>query len=442
MNKCLCYATLLALAGCDSAQLASGAAGALEELSPLPASPRADATNAYADHPTAARLGQMLFFDKDLSGAITQGSTLGAPGTTDAVNCAVCHTPEAWFYDINKSRTPMGLGGREEVNNLSIVNVGFNKWTMWEGGADSYWSQAMEDLEGALDGSRLELAHILYDNYREEYNEVFPEPLPEALAADHPEADRFPASGRPMNFWEDAGEDPGPYESMTAEDQEIVTRILVNYGKAVQAYERVLMSRNAPFDKYMAGDDQAISDSAQRGAGLFVGKAGCVECHAGPNFSDDDFHNITVPAMGSVEWGVPDEDSLGYYDGVDGFLNGPFATFNTNTKWSDSTSTGRIADVRIEDKWKYTMRTQSLRHVAETPPYMHSGQFETLRQVVEFYNDGGAEEGTYAGVKDEKIVELNLTDPEIDDIVEFLKTLTGERVSDELIRDTSRSPAK
>ncbi len=409
----------------------------ISTLSPLAEVLPVDSTNSYADNPTAAALGQMLFFDKDLSGAIGPDSTLGVEGMRHATNCATCHVPRNWYVDLAKERTPMGLDGREEVNILSLVNTGYNKWTMWEGGTDSYWAQAMEDLEGALDGNRGELAHVLFDKYKAEYNAVFPAPLPEALAANAVDGDRFPPMARPANFWEDAGEAPGPYESMAPADQAILTRILVNYGKAMQAYERVLVSRNASFDRFVAGDQSAISASAKRGLKIFVGDGRCSTCHKGPNFSDDKFHNITVPAMGDEALNVPFEDQIGYYDGVDNFLNGAFATYNIKSEWSDDPSNTRIDGIVVEDKWKYTFRTQTLRGVADTAPYMHSGQFATLREVVEFYSDGGQESG-YAGVKDRELKVLDLSEQEIDDLVAFLETLSGEPVTPALLVDTSR----
>jgi cytochrome c peroxidase len=409
----------------------------IQTLSPLPATPRPDPTNAYADDPAAAILGQMLFFDKELSGPISPESTLGIPGEIHKANCGVCHTAENWFSDITHGRTPMGLNGYEEVNNLSLVNVGFNKWDEWEVAASNYWSQAMEDMEGALNGTRLELAHVLFNKYRAEYDAIFPEKLPDALSPTAPDADRFPATGKPMNAWEDAGELPGEWETMTVADQNMITRVLVNYGKLIQAFERVLVSRNAPFDRYVAGADTAISEAAKNGLKIFVGKGNCISCHRGPMFSDDKFHNTTVPAVGDPSHGIPLEDQTGFYDGMQEFLTGALSAYNDDSAWSDDPTAGKMAGLKVENRWQYAFRTQSLRQVAETYPYMHSGQFATLRDVVVFYSKGGTESG-YAGVKDREMIASNLSETEIDDVVAFLKTLTGDRVDAALITDTSR----
>src|SRR5690606_33170207 len=89
-----------------------------------------------------------------------------------------------------------------------------------------------------------------------------------------------------------------------------------NYGKALEAYTRKLVSRDAPFDRYVAGDTNAISESAKRGLKLFVGKAACVECHSGPNFHDDEFHNVGVPAPDRAR--LPDGgfNDMGQIDGL------------------------------------------------------------------------------------------------------------------------------
>jgi cytochrome c peroxidase len=106
--------------------------------------------------------------------------------------------------------------------------------------------------------------------------------------------------------------------------------------------------------------------------------------------------------------------------------------FNSDSRWSDDRNTGRLDDVTKDEALRGAWRTKGLRQVAETAPYMHTGQFPDLRSVVEFYNDGGHDEGT-VGTKSELIVPLNLADAEIDDLVAFLRALTGEEVAPELL---------
>jgi cytochrome c peroxidase len=156
--------------------------------------------------------------------------------------------------------------------------------------------------------------------------------------------------------------------------------------QAIAAFERTLISTNSPFDRYMAGNKAALPEAAQRGLALFQGKAKCVLCHNGPNFTDNKFHNIGVPQTG------PLKEDLGRYN-----------------------VTKRDAD-------RGAFKTPSLRSVALTAPYMHTGGFKTLEEVVQFYDKGGeAVQG-----KDVLMTALNLTDQEEKDLVEFLKSLTGE----------------
>ena len=104
---------------------------------------------------------------------------------------------------------------------------------------------------------------------------------------------------------------------MTPGDRDIVNRILVNSAKAMGAYMRLLVSRNAPFDRWVAGDPGALNDSAKRGLKLFLGKAACVPCHSRPAFTDNRFHNLGVPQTGP---NVPLADSgrAGAFNGLRG----------------------------------------------------------------------------------------------------------------------------
>ena len=124
-----------------------------------------------------------------------------------------------------------------------------------------------------LNGSRLRLAHVIFDHYKKEYNKAFPEwPLPPALS----NLNRFPSDGSPFA-------DVDKWNSMTSGDQEIINRIFVNYGKAIEAYLRKLISRNAPFDRFIEGCDDADQRFGQEGAKVFIGKGECVHCHNTPH---------------------------------------------------------------------------------------------------------------------------------------------------------------
>ncbi|HEY0136823.1 MAG TPA: cytochrome c peroxidase [Nannocystis sp.] len=402
----------------------------IQTLAPLPDPPK-DPTNKYADDPAAAALGHKLFHEKGYSGAIVTedlaNGGLGKAGETGKISCASCHSGP-WLIDERSKPGDNSLGSTWLPRNANaVVNaVYYLPWIENDGISDSLWSDALVDPEGiAMNGSRLAVAHVLWDNYRDEYNAIFDPDLDPALDPAAPDAARFPPEGKPgVEAW----------EAMAPADQEHVTRIFANFGKALDAYMRLLISRDAPFDRYVAGDMTAIDASAKRGLKLFIGKAACVECHDGPHFddSDDKFRVNGLRPEGSQV--VPEETGRQFV--IDYILANPF---NGAGELSDDVAEGkrRLAEIsgldaaaiaELNGKW----RVKGLRQVAVTAPYMHTGQFKTLREVVEFYNDGGHPDG-FVGIKDPLMVPLNLSESEIDDLVAFLGTLTGEQVPAALI---------
>jgi len=154
--------------------------------------------------------------------------------------------------------------------------------------------------------------------------------------------------------------------------------------KALASFERTVVSSEAPFDRWQQGDNNAVSESAKRGFALFKGKANCTACHQGFNFTDDGFHNLGLKG---------NQDA------------------------------GRFAKVPV-NVLKGAFKTPTLRDVALTAPYMHNGMYATLEEVVEHYNRGGDVKENL----DPNMKPLNLTAQEISDVVEFLRTLTGDPV--------------
>jgi cytochrome c peroxidase len=151
--------------------------------------------------------------------------------------------------------------------------------------------------------------------------------------------------------------------------------------QAIAAYERTIISGTAPFDRWAAGDDQAISQSAQRGFALFNGKAGCASCHSGWAFTDGSFHDI----------GTAKDDDL-----------------------------GRGALFPTSQKLRYAFKTPTLRDVAHRAPYMHNGSIPDLRSVLALYNQGGIDRPS----RSELIHPLGLSERDQTDIVSFLNALT------------------
>jgi cytochrome c peroxidase len=217
---------------------------------------------------------------------------------------------------------------------------------------------------------------------------------------------------------------------MASADRTLINRIMSNCGKSIEAYERKLISRNAPFDQYVAGDNDAISPAAKRGLKLFIGKAACDACHQGPTFTDQLFHNT-----GIMQTRDPAMLDQGRFTDLPRALNN---TFNGAGAFSDDPAAGaaKLAGLAPIDEMRGQFRTKSLRHLTETAPFFHDGSAATLEDVVRFYNEGGGTMG-FPGTKDELLVPLNLTGSEIADLVAFLETLTGEPVPVELTENTA-----
>jgi cytochrome c peroxidase len=416
----------------------------IKRLSPLPEVP-ADHTNKYRDSDAAALLGQKLFFEPRLAGPIQAGTPaegqLGRVGESGKIACRHCHMPEStWLFDTRSNNggpipNATALGSQWMTRNASsIVNTVFYvqpqsgaHWRENDGYSDSVWFDAQSEPEGppVQNGSRLQLAHLIVEHYRGDYQAAFPEwPLDPALS----DYGRFPATGSPYT-------DAANWNRLSAADKTIVNRVLANYGKAIEAYLRKLVSRNAPFDRYVAGEDSAISAEAKRGLRLFVGKAGCVTCHNTPMFSDADFHVIGLridttasPHAEPKEPGRAGNQALICDPAVAG------GDFSVNGPFSDDPKTARNGDFCRQTIAPGLWRTKSLRQIAGTAPYFRSGQAATLADVIDFYDRGGDAAGTFLGGPKE-VRPLNLSGDEKRDLEAFLKTLTGEPIPAPLLRD-------
>jgi cytochrome c peroxidase len=402
---------------------------AIAQLSPLPAPP-ADPTNAYADNAGAAALGQMLFFDKSYAGALAVGDDgtnggLGMVGETGKVACASCHGVGGAALDDQRSRpNNVSLGTDYGTRNaLGIVNSSFYTWTNWGGRFDSQWSLPLAVAENAkiMKSTRLQVAHLLYAKYRTAYNAVFATPLDPSLDPTAADASRFPAIGKPGD---------AAFDTMAAGDQAIVNRIFANYGKALAAYFRTLTSGNSRFDRFVAGDHTALDASEIRGLKLFIHE-GCVTCHSGPAFTDNKFHVLAVPQVGTH---VPAAD-LGRFTDVVPLLASPF---NTNGAYSDNTSTGKLAGLAQDASQSGAFRTKGLRDLTASGPYMHSGQLATLADVIAFYDQGGGDAGALSVTKDPTLQPLALSAQDKVDLAAFLLSLQGESIDPMRLADTSK----
>jgi cytochrome c peroxidase len=193
-------------------------------------------------------------------------------------------------------------------------------------------------------------------------------------------------------------------------------------GTAIAAFERTQYSGNAPFDRFLAGNAAAIDDSAKRGWALFNGKARCTGCHTfnatSPIFSDQKFHNIGVAAR---KQSFPElaHKALGVVQ------TGDTKQIDELAIKSDFSELGRFLVTKNQSDIG-AFKTETLRNIGITGPYMHDGSMATLWDVVDHYNKGGILNPYLDG----GMQRLGLTEPEIDDLVAFLFTLTDDRFAD------------
>ena len=271
--------------------------------------------------PTAEKisLGKQLFFDGRLS-------------ADNKVSCASCHDPAKGFS--NGEQFATGVEGQKGGRNSpTIINSAYGKLQFWDGRAKNLEDQAMGPVQNPIEMKMTVEAVVAKLNAIEDYKKQFQQVFGSDVTSD-------------------------------------------GMAKAIAAYERTVLSGDAPFDKFKAGDKAALSEAAARGMKLFLGKANCSACHAGASFTDNSFHNIGV---------------LGTDEGR--------ATINKS-----------VGD-------KAAFKTPTLREIVRSAPYMHDGSMKTLEEVVAHYNKGGSPHPQL----DEELFPLKLTEAEAADLVTFLK---------------------
>lgn len=333
-----------------------------------------DPTNRVAGSLEAARLGRALFFDARLS-------------SNGRVSCASCHDPAHGFADSRALSQGVGTTTR---NAPSLLTAAGQRWLFWDGRADSLWCQALQPIEhpDEMGGSRRAVVDLVASDtaLREQWTRAF-------------------------------GAPPDPREC---------DRTFADVGKALAAYESRLVTADSPFDRFAGalarGDQAEIARyplDARRGLALFEGRANCRACHAGPWFSDGEFHDIGVPP---AKGGIPRD--AGRLRGLEKLRADPFrgsGAFSDDPRGARASEIDRVASG--PELWG-AFRTPSLRNVAVTAPYMHEGQLATLEDVLRYYSTlAGAVARGHHG---ETVLQpLHLSDAEISDLAAFLRTLTS-----------------
>ncbi|MBK7857970.1 MAG: hypothetical protein IPJ65_04950 [Archangiaceae bacterium] len=339
----------------------------------LPASLPPSPTNARADDLQAAQLGFAIFFDARFSNGQT-------------VRCANCHEPERVFAD----GKPTAIGGLASVdrNSPSIYTSAWQHWQTWDGKADSLWSQPLLAFENPkeMGYTRLEIAHRIFGGFKADYEGLFG-----ALPA-LDDLTRFPERGKPGD---------AAFDAMAADDQLQVNRVAANVGKALEAYMRKNAHGRGRFDAFVKGDASALTAPERDGLVTFF-KAGCAECHAGPQLTDDRFHALGVPAAEGKPVERARAEALEHLAASPFRADGPF---------SDDVTGMAVPAATAADEGAY--HTPTLRNVSRTAPYGHNGTFATLDAAVDFHFQHGVSKVTLAA-------------PEREALLDFLKALEVE----------------
>lgn len=327
------------------------------------------------------QLGRKLFFDRRLS-------------LNDTFSCAMCHVPEQGFSS-NELAMAVGIEGRTvRRNSPTIYNVAYAQLLFHDGREGSLEQQVWEPLLASNEMGNPSIGYVLNKiRHIAEYQGLFEEAF----------------AGRPVS--------------------------METLGMALASYQRTLVSGASAFDSWYYGNrPEALSKAAQQGFNVFTGKGGCVACHQVSEkhalFMDDQLHNT----------GVGYRESMGIRPEKEQIVIAPGVTIDVDRSIIEQVSEKPPTDLgRYEitqnprDRWKY--KTPGLRNIALTAPYMHNGSLSTLREVVDFYNEGGVANEEL----DPLIRPLNLSTGEKQNLVAFLRSLTGDNV-DALVADAFAAP--
>lgn len=327
------------------------------------------------------QLGRKLFFDRRLS-------------INDTFSCAICHIPEQGFTS-NEIQTAVGVEGRTvKRNSPTVYNSAYLERIFHDGRESTLEQQVWSPLLARNEMANPSIGYVINKiKAIQEYDGLF----------------------------EAAFKGRGP--------------TMETIGMALASYQRALNAANSPFDRWYFGkEEDAVSDQVKRGFEVFMGKGSCSACHVLNKeyalFSDNLLHNT----------GIGFQESMGIEPKTRRVQLAPGVYTHLDTSVIKSVSRPKENDLGLyevtenpNDRWKY--RTPSLRNVSLTAPYMHNGSLLTLHDVMVFYNDGGVPNELLSPL----IRPLNLTGTEIDELVVFLESLTGNNVS-VLVKDAFAAP--
>ena len=320
-------------------------------------------------------LGRKLFYDRRLS-------------HNNTISCAMCHVPEQGFT-VNEMATAVGIEGRSVRRNApTLYNVAYATRIFHDGRESTLEQQVWGPLLAVNEMGNPSVGYVI---------------------------ERLRSLPDYRGLFEDAFDGSGPG--------------METLGMAIAAYQRTLVSANSDFDRFrFDSDGNALTPAARRGFELFTARAGCSVCHTiearHALFTDNGLHNTGIGYQASFSQPVAKQIPVAPGQSIRVKLAPP----------RQGNDLGRYEVTRDPaDRWKY--KTPSLRNVALTAPYMHDGSISGLREVVEFYNGGGVANENL----DPLIKPLGLTTGEIDDLVAFLRSLTGDNI-DVIVADAFAAP--
>lgn len=336
------------------------------------------------DNPMTAEkvaLGEKLYFDKRLS-------------VDRTVSCATCHDPATALADRNA--VGVGISNKKGARNSpTVLNSMFNELQFWDGRAATLEEQAKMPIINPLEMGMPD-HNVVVDRVRQ------------------------------------APEYPALFAAAFGSSQIDIDRIAM----AIAAFERTQLSGNSPFDRFIAGDSNAISEAAKRGWELFNGQARCITCHAfnqsSPFFSDFKFHNIGVAAKDQNFAQLARRAQQMIAQGKDrSRVIDELALSPGFSELGRYLITGQPRDIGA-------FKTSMLRDIELTAPYMHNGSEATLLDVMKFYNKGGEPNPNLDG----GMRPLKLTDAQMEDLVELMKTFTSDDVrrKAETLKPQTRAP--
>ncbi len=317
--------------------------------------------NTVWDDVAAAKLGQQLFFDNQLS-------------KNQAVSCATCHQPSEGFAD--PQALSIGISTTKR-HSPSLLGAAFSPWFFWDGRADSLWAQALGPLEDPAEhgANRLQLAKLIATKYKPQYQAIFG-PISDF---NHLASHATPLSDNPLwrNNW----------QRMSVTDQDAVNQVFANIGKSLAAYQSRLIPSPSRFDKFAAqlltqGSSDILNRTEQQGLKLFISeeKGQCIRCHNGPFLTNNDFQvtGIKDPRLplGS-----------GRLEGITIALNSEFNCRSPYSSTQDKDTECLELDYAKSsgDELNFAFKVPTLRNISQTAPYMHNGSFDNLQQVLHFY---------------------------------------------------------